>query len=222
MNRQFNPSPLVCPHCGHVIGEQAYFQSFEVKVASWLQARVAPPATKGYDVYDSLLVPDKTFQVKYAQMHRFHSPKKQFPVETWTWKVKSLDSVHPDFFVLFGIDEDGTENVFLLSRDDYLAYASRSKDGGYFLHVSSKRVSNRRYAYIPKIWRYLIENPLETLGSSVLTYTPKDQDSMFLEAHKQNIEEIRALYTSGMSQTAIGERYGISQKSVSRLLSGKR
>ena len=49
--RQFNPVPLVCPHCNHVIGEQACFESFEFKVAKWLKGQVAASATPGYDVW---------------------------------------------------------------------------------------------------------------------------------------------------------------------------
>lgn len=222
MNRQFDTASIVCPCCGHVFGEQAYFQSFEVKVAGWLGAKVAPPATPGYDVCESPHFPEKTFQVKYSQAYGHPSSKKKYPPLSWAWTVKRLDPVHPDFFVLFGIEESGAENVFLLSRADFLSYASPSKEGQWRMFVSAKEESNRRYKYIPKIWRYVVRDPRENLVESIRNYTPKDQNSMFLEVHKQNLDEIRDLYASGLSQEAIGKRFGISQKSISRLLSGKR
>ena len=124
--------------------------------------------------------------------------------------------------MLFGIEEDGAENVFLLSRADFLSYASPTKEGQWRMFVSAKKVANRRYAYIPKIWRYVVRDPRENLVESIRSYTPKDQDSMFMEVHKQNLDEIRALRDSGMSLEAVGKRFGISPKSISRLLQGHR
>lgn len=222
MNRQFDTTSIVCPCCGHVFGEQAYFQSFETKIAGWLGAKVAPPATPGYDVCDSPHFPDKTFQVKYSQAYGHPKSKLKYPPLSWTWKMKRLNPIHPDFFVLFGIEEDGTENVFLLSRADFFKFAYHTKEDHWGIVTSAKKESNKRYRYIPKIWRYVVRNPHENLVESIRNYAPKTQDSMFMEVHKQNLDEIRALRASGMSLKAVGERFGISEKSIQRLLQGHR
>lgn len=214
MYRQFNPTPLICPCCGHVLGEQAYFQSFEAKVAAWLQARMAPPATKGYDVYDSVLAPNLTIQVKYSVAYRFQSPKKKYPSVNWVWTVKSLDPIYPDYFVLFGIIEN-EEYCFLLSRQDFVNYAVPYK-GAYTLRASAKQRSDRQnYNYVPKIWRYVVSSPEATLANAIISYIPKSNESVFSETH---INRILELQSEGLSHHAIAKRIGISQSSVSRLL----
>lgn len=223
MNRQFDTHPLVCPHCGHVIGEQAYFQTFEMKVAAWLQARVAPPSTKGYDVHDSLLVPDKTFQVKYAQAHRYQAATDSYPQISWVWSVKRLDPVTPDFFVLFGIGENQAEYCFLYSREDLLRHAWRRGNGAITLRVSAKEKSDRKhYQYTPKIWRFHVKQPELNLADRINSYQSAQDVSVFMEKHQAHIDEIRTLHAQGMSQKAIGKRFNVSSTTISRILRGVR
>lgn len=223
MNRQFNPVPMVCPHCGHVFGEQAYFQSFETKVAAWLQGKVAPTATKGYDVFDTAAHPDWTFQVKYATAYQRHDASRNYPTLSWTWVVKRLDIAHPDFFVLFGIDETGVEHCFLLSRHDFLSYAHRQKTDMYMVRASAKKRSDRaNYRYVPKIWQYAIPDPQSNLLQSVEGYTAGLHYSVSLQQFISRTDEVRAMQDRGMSQKAIANELEISQTSVHRILKGGR
>lgn len=222
MNRQFNPVPMVCPHCGHVFGEQAYFQSFETKVAAWLQGKVAPTATKGYDVFDTAAHPDWTFQVKYATAYQRHDASRNYPTLNWTWVVKRLDIAHPDFFVLFGIDEAGDEHCFLLSRHDFLSYAHRQKNDMYMVRASAKKQSDRpNYRYVPKIWRYVVPDPVNNLLINVECYNVIDNKAQTVFAQKFT-DDIRTLKSEGLSQSAIAQRLNISQTSVHRILKGGR
>lgn len=171
MNTQFEQAPLICPNCGHVIGTQAYFQSFEVKVATWLNAEVAPPATRGFDVWHMAGYPDLSFQVKFSRVYKHHPPYKKYPMVTWTFNQKRLDPRHPDFFVFFGLDEDETEHCFLLSRSEFIDYANISKEGTHYLRVSAKKASDRQnYNYVPKIWRYEVPNPATELRAKVIEH----------------------------------------------------
>lgn len=223
MNRQFNPVPMVCPCCGYTFGDQAYFQTFEAKVATWLQGKVASTATPGYDVFNTAAHPDWTFQVKYATAHERKDPQKQFPSLTWSWVVKRLDIAHPDFFVLFGIDELSTEHCFLLSRHDFLTAAHAQKDGRYILRATAKKHSDRpNYRYVPKIWQYVVPDPANNLLDRVCRYEPGSIYSTFMQKYMNRADEIRALQAEGLGQKEIGKRLGISQTSVHRILKGGR
>lgn len=168
---QFKPVPFRCPNCGHIVGEQAFYQSFEYKAAKWLHGQVAPSATPGYDVHKCDPFPDLTFQIKYANVYFYHAKKHTFPSIRWTWIAKHPQPNQPDFFVLFGL-RDSNEFVFLLSRQEFYDYACRYDDpynhARYNLAVSAKEKSDRaNYNYIPKIWRYLVKNPSRNLVSAI-------------------------------------------------------
>lgn len=221
MNRQFDTASITCPCCGHVFGEQAYFQTFEVKVATWLGAKVAPPATPGYDVCQSPHFSDQTFQVKYSQAYGHPNSKLKYPPLTWAWTVKRLDPVHPNFFVLFGIDLEGRENCFLLSRNDFCSYSRVRKDGHYHLSVSAKEQSDREnYNYRPKIWKYHIPQPEINLISAIRNYQDKHtrKRGMMYEQLLPVKDVIITLRQSGKSQAEIGKLFGVSQTTIGRLL----
>lgn len=222
MKRQFEPTPIVCPCCGHVFGEQAYFQSFEAKVAGWLNGKIAPPATPGYDVFDCAELPNITIQVKYSKSWSYQAKDKKVPAISWVWVVKRLDLVSPDFFVLFGIDEADLEHCFLLSREDFLKSAWRRGSGELTLRVSAKEKSDRRFDYVPKIWRSHVPSPAANLRDAIRNYQNQPEDSMFMEKWKQHSDEIRDMHNSGMSQIAIGKHFGVSQTTIGRILRGVR
>ena len=60
------PETLECPRCGYSLRELRLSDRFEFYTARVLQAKVAQPWNAGFDVYDSELVPDVTFQIKVA------------------------------------------------------------------------------------------------------------------------------------------------------------
>lgn len=221
MNRQFDNAPLVCPCCGHVIGEQAYFQTFEVKTAKWIEGIVAPPATKGYDVYNSVHFPDLTFQVKYSQASQYKGSKSRYPAISWRWTVKILDPIYPDFFILFGIDLAGKENCFLLSRNDFVAYANHASDGRYYLNVSAKEHSDRQnYNYRPKIWRYYVSDPINSLPYLIDHYQDQHlaKRSMIFDMLYEHKDDISSLRAQGLSQKTIALQYHVAQGTLQRFL----
>jgi len=166
-NRQFQLTDLVCPHCGHVIGKQAFFQSFETKVATWLSGETAPVATPGYDVCHCSPFPDLTFQVKYSYCYRFQAKDVKYPQIVWQWHLKRIHPQYPNYFILFGIDEQAEEHVFLLSRSEFINYASYYQNK-YHLRVSAKLKSDRQnYNYVPKIWRYVVQSPETRLAEEI-------------------------------------------------------
>jgi hypothetical protein len=155
--RQFQTEALICPCCGFVLGEQAYFQTFELKVAQWLNAKVAPPNEPGYDVYQCASFPNRTFQVKFSNAYRYHNPKVNCDPVTWTWVQKRVDPVHPDYFVLFGIDEEKNEHCFLLTREYFLSTAKVDKQGWHYIRGRPSHTrddtSSRRLLYRAKTVR---------------------------------------------------------------------
>ena len=164
-SKQFVPVPIKCPKCGHIIGYQAFFQSFEQKVAIWLNGKTAPNSQPGYDVHQCKPFPKLTFQVKYASLYKFKSPKRAYTDEMWTWVVKYPQPKEPDFFVLFGL-RDQKEFVFLVPRDVFFSKATTYKER-ISLKVSAKEKSDRKnYNYIPWIWEYWIKNPKKNLASA--------------------------------------------------------
>jgi hypothetical protein len=178
--RQFQTEALICPCCGFVLGEQAYFQTFELKVAQWLNAKVAPPNEPGYDVYQCASFPNRTFQVKFSNAYRYHNPKVNCDPVTWTWVQKRVDPVHPDYFVLFGIDEEKNEHCFLLTREYFLSTAKVDKQGWHYIRGTAKLVSDRkRYRYMPRIWNYVVKSPEHNLLDRVALCEEFTQQKLF-------------------------------------------
>lgn len=220
-NKQFQPSYFLCPHCGKAIGKIAYFQTFEYKVAKWLDAEVASNSTPGFDVYKSNHFPKLTFQVKYASSFEYHgyATYKQL---SWHWISKNKNKTHPDFFILFGLMPKHKESVFLISRSDFYEYASQYQ-GRYNLRVSAKRISDRgHYKYTPKIWLFNVKNPEKNLVSAILNYKPCAKGSAFMIKLSEHKRDIKRMFDNGMTLVDIGKKYHVSFTSIKRLLHGKR
>lgn len=162
IGQQFETVQLKCPHCGYVIGEQAFFQQFETKAAYWLQGEVAPNSTPAFDVWKCKPFPHLTFQVKYAIAHYFDNIRTHNLQITWTWKVKHPNETIPDFFIFFGLDTDERESVFLFSHDEFFRKSCVTKEGHAYCRVSAKLRSAHKN-YTPKIWRYHVANPERNL-----------------------------------------------------------
>lgn len=109
---------LVCPHCGHVLGELAEYQVYEYKVAQWLNGKVAPGLTPGFDVFQCEELGEATIQVKYSNAveNRLHGG---YVNQQWFFRVSQWNDAYPDFFVLFGLDKGGKEHCFLFDREDF-------------------------------------------------------------------------------------------------------
>lgn len=229
-SKQFELVPLFCPHCGRQIGEQAYYQSFEYKVAKWLKGETVPVATAGFDVWKCERFPELTIQVKYAIANHFQPKDKKYPQITWAWISNSQQPKVPDFFVLFGVNGD-TEYVFVLSRAEFFRYARAYKNQfghtKYSLYVCAKEKSDRKnYLYKPKIWRYLVENPSETLESHIIAYQSRIIQGDYtqlpsLEDYIDNLPQaIRELNLLGFTQGELSKWSHLSMSTVGRIVRG--
>ncbi len=170
--QQFFPVPINCPNCGFHMGEQAYFQSFEQKAAGWLKGNIAPVGTKGYDIKGVEGFPDLTFQVKYCTAHPYQPKNKHAPQLVWVWvqKIMPTDTT-PDFFILFGLFENGEEYVFLINKEDFIKESRKNSKGQYVYRTSAKRFNEFRRAGMPaKIYYREITDPEKNLINAVVNY----------------------------------------------------
>jgi hypothetical protein len=160
---------FACPHCGTIIGDVAYFQTFEWKVAAWLKGRVAGVGNKGFDVYKCDPFPELKFQVKYSTIYHFTGNAVRHKQRQWTYFEK-FDNLGADYYILFGLDED-REHCFLTDREAFLQHACPTGKGGRILQCSPNRFSRiGTKGGQPFIWSHLVDSPEDNLIEAVLRY----------------------------------------------------
>jgi hypothetical protein len=109
------PQSMACSVNGHnIIKDLSLTERFEVLVAIVLQAKLAAGANAGFDVCDSALYPDLTFQVKVAHTWHDETVRKfikddgkvfeavKYPHWSWNGSRQHL----ADWYILFGIKDD--------------------------------------------------------------------------------------------------------------------
>lgn len=171
---------LVCPRCGYKLGEQALFQEYEQRVATWLNGEVCASLNPAFDVWKCAEFPGLTFQVKYSTIG--HKRNRS----CWTWNQHKPGSDPADYFVLFGIEDDGTDHCFLLRSNQWLAISSNSTGEMRILQMIpwpySRRGQNRKnlgYVHENAGWKYEVKNPEENLLERVRTLESYRQFEMF-------------------------------------------
>lgn len=218
------PKDVMCPNCGHKIGTYSAYETFEIKVAHWLNAETAYTSMPYFDVWHMNEFPDVTFQVKHA--NAYHSEERNRL--TWTWMQKVIDPIMPHYFILFGIYHSGEEKCFLLSRAEFLSYASKYS-GKSYLRVSAKKEADRANRYVPALWKYEVESPEINLRQVVVDREtgklPEVIHQRFRKASdatEQDIEEMHRMNISGVSQDRIGDAFNFSRSVTNRIICGTR
>lgn len=169
---------FLCPNCGYKLGEQQLFQQYEQRVAEMLRGERCADFNPGFDVQNCQGFPGLTFQVKYAKVqHRNGAARSRdrYPVWGWTQGSSGADS-QPDYFVLFGILDNGREYCFLLSAKQWVNLSSRMGNGkgGRLLFMRPHRFSRRcrgvrspGYVHENKGWGYEVRDPEKNLVGAI-------------------------------------------------------
>lgn len=155
------------------LGSIAAFERYEWQVASWLKGEKAPALTEGFDVWRCADCPQLTFQVKHANIYHFGGRAVRQSSQKWVFNQSKLNGGTPDYFVLFGVDDDGSEHCFLLSKAQFKEHSSKNATGGRIMTASPNRAirrgkGTRSYMYEPFLWRYEVQNPEVGLRQRVL------------------------------------------------------
>jgi hypothetical protein len=139
------PQSLMCFASGHkIIKDLSLTERFEVLVALEVQGRLAASRNAGFDVYNSILYPDLTFQVKAS--HAWKDPgtdaKKRNRSKIYTFRG-SIEHM-ADYYVLFGVRGD-LVFPFVLMRESWERFGSKA---GKFrvLIISAERYSRKTKA----------------------------------------------------------------------------
>ncbi len=147
------------------VKELAPEEAVEVLVAQAVRGRVAPGRQRGYDVYRSELYPDKTFQIKYANVRDIPGKKKKIgdrdvvvrPRKQWAFSVNNSD-YKADWYILFG-ERDGRVYPFLLSYEEWIDRSSKTAKGRFLLVTAQEYSRCGRYASAKKrnrTWEYYV------------------------------------------------------------------
>lgn len=159
------PTELRCPDCGHYIRDISPSEGYELLVATVLKTKWAHQLCPGYDVYDSALFPDTTFQVKFANAREGRTETRNVDgreltfVQAPTWSWRDAANIGADFYVLFGVQGD-LVYPFVVCRDAWMDESCKASDKARLLRVSTKAKSRcGRYhsGYKDnKFWQYAI------------------------------------------------------------------
>lgn len=166
------PRELCCEECGTYIADLDLAGGFELLVSRVLQAKNAYHWKKGYDVYDSALVPGLTFQVKYSSPHKRKPVTKivggrentwvQAPV--WAWGESTAGDA--DIYVLFGIKDD-LVYPFIVPTSIWMQESSNDGKGGRMLIMSTERYvrcgRNANSYKQTKFWQYVVHGEPDSL-----------------------------------------------------------
>jgi len=166
-------------NAGNLTKDLAFGEQFEVLTARVLRTRIAQRGQVGYDLYDSDIYPDLTFQVKASRIQEVEPEAKVIngravvmrAAPTWTWS-EARDK-GGDFYVLFGVKADMVF-PFVVSRHIWLAESFPSA-GGCALRVCSNEYS-RCGRYVSsfkrnKFWEYSIREWPRDLFRRIEYYT---------------------------------------------------
>lgn len=161
------PTKKYCPRCGEFICYVPAFQVYEELVAEWLRGEMCPPFQPGFDVWKCKPFPELTFQVKHSEVYQFNGKTStRHSSKTWNFnQSKWRKETSADYFVLFGTDENGMVQTFLMSRDRFVKHSSRNSTGGRVLNTTCNRMTHRG---IPYIWGYHVAKPETELVQAVL------------------------------------------------------
>lgn len=178
---------LNCPNCGYYLGQQSLFRFYERKIADWLNGDVRAVNNEGFDVQGCIGFPELTFQVKYSHIYHHDGHSKQSRI-SWWWNQNKSSSTHdPDYFILIGIQDDGTEHYFLLNLNQWLELSHSNGQSGKRFKMIPKRYSRRGqnpkcpngYIHENRGWKYEVRNPEDNLVKRVQTYESFCQERLF-------------------------------------------
>lgn len=159
---------FVCPHCGELIIDTPLrqFQTYEIKVARWLNGSIPGIGEPDFDVWQCEPFPSLTFQVKFSNLGQPKRGVRMNGQKIWTWQAPKFRPDKPDYFILCGVDEAEKENWFVVPRRAFLAHSGSNGKGGLFMQGNpaqfSRRGQSRRspgYLHENTIWRYHCANP---------------------------------------------------------------
>jgi len=172
MNRE--TAELICPNCGYCLGQQDLFRVYERKVADWLNGEICASLNPNFDVWKCAEFPGLTFQVKFANIYHYTGKAKRHRQAAWPFNQHKMNNDGPDYFVLFGVTDEGQEHCFLLSKDTFVEHSSRNSTGGRIMLMTPNRFSRRggrgrSYVNENKVWKYEVKNPEENLIGRVQT-----------------------------------------------------
>ena len=143
------PQSMECHIDGHkIVKDLSLTERFEVLTAIVLQAKLAAFRNAGFDVYDSALYPDLTFQIKVA--HTWHDETiRRFVKDDgkvfeaikhphWTWNGSSQHLA--DWYIFFGIKGD-LVHAFAFPVSVWLESSYRGTDAKNVMIVCSREFS---------------------------------------------------------------------------------
>ena len=101
------PNTMVCHIGGHkVIKDLGLFERFEALTAVALHGRLAIGRNAGFDVYDSALYPELTFQVKVSSAWQDISTRAKTERHGEVYTFNGTNEHEADYYILFGLKDD--------------------------------------------------------------------------------------------------------------------
>lgn len=136
------------------------FQWYERRAAQMLCGEVMPALNQGYDVTvnlgDSRIA---RVQVKHANIYHYKGSNARNRSETWVFNQGKMDGETADFFMLFGVNDDGVDHAFLLTANEFISMASNNSTGGKILQITPRKYSrrgghDRSYMHTNRGWEF--------------------------------------------------------------------
>ena len=161
------PSNLMCPHCHQFIRPLDLAARFEWYTARLLGGELAEERQQGFDVQNSQLIPDVTFQVKCAKARKGQIVAREIDGREcvfdesphWTWQEHRTGRA--DIYFLYGIIQ-GKVFPFIVDRFIWLDEAYDNGRGGKSLRISTDQYSKcGRYMAsrkLNKFWQYYVRS----------------------------------------------------------------
>lgn len=158
---------ITCPECGHefTIGVQN-FSDYEILVAKWLDGKVAPKGTQGYDVCDCKELPGVTIQVKYSNEVKKGKNRRG---GKWAFGMHSNKTeTRADIYVLFGCINKRYE-VFVMSHEIFISHSKKASDGFLLQSDTSTRAWIQNYLVLYPPEKNLLHRIRATIADKQLT-----------------------------------------------------
>jgi len=175
---------LICPNCGYHLGQQSLSRAYERKAAEWLDGEVCAAFNPHFDVWKCPEFPDLTFQVKFANIYHYSGKARRHRQASWPFNQHTMDSDKPDYFILFGVTDEGQEHCFLLTRDAFKTHSSPNSTGGRIMLMTPNQFSRRggrgkSYVHENKVWKYEVKSPETDLIKRIRDYETFKQEQLF-------------------------------------------
>ena len=140
------------------------YADYERRTANWLNGETMPSLYPGYDI---ITQDGYKIQVKYARPYAGNRKA------TWNFNQGKLGCA--DFYVLFGLSDDGNEHCFLMPSNDFVKLSADNGKGGRIYQLNAQKISLRggartSYYHNNRGWEYEVENPEMNLYKRLTEY----------------------------------------------------